>query len=251
MQLVDDNFDDRQLRRNFIESCAYLNTLGDMTSTGLLYDPSMKDNVNGIRVSLHSLKHDIHSRNRAAGWWNNLHTGAPLNRNLGELICLVHSEVSEAMEGHRKDLKDDKLPHRKMIEVELADVLLRLFDIAGGFGVDFVKELDRVVKAGPKGFHRHFLMREDPKEWNVGEALSKIHTALSASLVPVAHDPLHPGVRHHVDETHLFMAVLATCHIANGLNLDIAGALHEKADYNASRADHKPEARKAVGGKAY
>ncbi len=69
-------------------------------------------------------------------WWRDIHTGKPLDRNVGELLCLVHSEISEAMEGHRKNLMDDKLPHRKMFEVELADALIRILDIAGGLKLD-------------------------------------------------------------------------------------------------------------------
>lgn len=62
--------------------------------------------------------------------------GRAIHRNKGELLCLIHSEISEAMEGERKDLMDDKLPHRKMAEVELVDALIRIFDYAGGFGYD-------------------------------------------------------------------------------------------------------------------
>ena len=51
-------------------------------------------------------------------------------------LCLIHSEISEAMEGHRKNLMDDKLPHRKMCEVELADAVIRIFDLAGAMGYD-------------------------------------------------------------------------------------------------------------------
>ena len=40
------------------------------------------------------------------------------------------------MEGHRKSLMDDKLPHRPMLEVELADAVIRIFDMAGGLGLD-------------------------------------------------------------------------------------------------------------------
>lgn len=49
---------------------------------------------------------------------------------------LVVSEVAEAMEGERKNLMDDHIPHRKMAEVELSDALIRIFDYAGGFGYD-------------------------------------------------------------------------------------------------------------------
>jgi hypothetical protein len=69
-------------------------------------------------------------------WWKNIRTGKPLKRNLGELIALCHSELSEALEGHRKDLQDDKLFHRKRVEVELVDCLIRIFDLADGFGYD-------------------------------------------------------------------------------------------------------------------
>jgi NTP pyrophosphatase (non-canonical NTP hydrolase) len=100
-------------------------------------------------------------------WWRNPATGEPVERNTGELLMLVVSEVAEAMEGHRKKLMDDKLPHRTMFEAELADTLIRIFDIAG----------------------------------------------------------------HH------------------GLDLD--GAVAEKRAFNATRADHKAEARLAPGGKAY
>jgi len=77
---------------------------------------------------------DVHARNRK--WWIDLETGEPINRNVGELLALVHSEISEALEGHRKNLMDDKLPHRPMFEVELADTIIRIFDIAGGLGLD-------------------------------------------------------------------------------------------------------------------
>ena len=57
--------------------------------------------------------------------------GYPLkDRNVGEMLMLCVSELAEAMEGHRKNLPDDKLPHRSMLEVELADCLIRIFDLA-------------------------------------------------------------------------------------------------------------------------
>lgn len=69
-------------------------------------------------------------------WWIDINTGEPLQRNVGELLMLCVSELAEALEGHRKNLMDDKLPERKMFEVELADCVIRILDIAGGLGLD-------------------------------------------------------------------------------------------------------------------
>lgn len=71
----------------------------------------------------------IHQQNREMGWWDN-------PREMGTLLCLVHSEISEAMEGERKGLMDDHLPHRSMLEVELADAMIRIMDIAASRGLD-------------------------------------------------------------------------------------------------------------------
>ena len=69
-------------------------------------------------------------------WWRNPEDGEPIERNHGELLMLMVSELAEAMEGHRKNKMDDHLPHRKMVEVELADTIIRIADYAGGFGLD-------------------------------------------------------------------------------------------------------------------
>lgn len=73
-----------------------------------------------------------------SGWWTDLSTGESLvgRRNHGEMFMLMVSEIAEAMEGKRKNLPDDKLPHRSMVEVELADCLIRIFDYAGAHDLD-------------------------------------------------------------------------------------------------------------------
>ena len=71
-----------------------------------------------------------------AGWWQDPKTGEKRDPDVPRLLMLCVSELAEAMEGDRKGLMDDHLPHRKMVEVELADALIRILDMSGGMGID-------------------------------------------------------------------------------------------------------------------
>jgi len=79
--------------------------------------------------ALSRLSADIHQNNIDAGWWDK-------PREDGTLLMLMVSEIAEAMEGLRKDLMDDKLSHYKMVDVELADALIRILDYCGSRDID-------------------------------------------------------------------------------------------------------------------
>lgn len=96
--------------------------------------------------NLNNLASLLHYANVTAGWYHDPVTKEPLKRNAFELLALVHSELSEALEGHRKGLQDDKLPDRPMMEVELADALIRILDLAHGLRLDIAGAVHDKVK---------------------------------------------------------------------------------------------------------
>lgn len=85
---------------------------------------------------LKAMQRLAHKTATDAGWYVDPATGKQIERNFGEVVALMHSELSEALEADRKDLMDDKLPHRPGTEVEFADCLIRIFDTAAARGLD-------------------------------------------------------------------------------------------------------------------
>lgn len=89
-----------------------------------------------IRAGIRDAMKRCHETATNSGWYTDPKTGEPVERNFGEVVALMHSELSEALEAHRKNLMDDKLPHRSGIEVEFADCIMRIFDTAQAMGLD-------------------------------------------------------------------------------------------------------------------
>lgn len=171
-----------------------------------------------------------HRLARNAGWWQDLNTGKPIARDMGEVFTLIHSEITEGFEGWRKDLMDDKLPHRPMIEVELADTLIRIYDACGGFEWD--------TPPGVCGWPH-------PDTNSIGCVIADIHEQIS-----------HAWRRWKREEGNsttisyeLGGAVAYIHQLAEVLHLDVQGAVIEKLAFNTTRADHKRENRLAAGGK--
>lgn len=164
-----------------------------------------------------------------AGWWHDLETGESIERDPGEVFTLIHSEISEGFEGWRKNLMDDKLPHRQMLEVELADALIRIFDAAGGFSWEL-----------PLG--------SSPSEMSVGNRFAGIHAWITCAYTTVFHSS-QPDVDAYETGEALGEAVAQINGLAALFGYDLYAAMVEKLVFNLDREDHKREARLAKNGK--
>lgn len=102
------------------------------------------------RQVITKLQNRIYEQNVKAGWWSDIKTGESKPKgDVNEILvklALVHSEISEGLEGVRKNLMDDKLTHRPMIEVELADAVIRILDLCGHEGYDLAGALVEKLK---------------------------------------------------------------------------------------------------------
>lgn len=72
-------------------------------------------------------------------------------RNQGELIALMHSELSEALEAIRKPGPSNHIPEFKGVEEELADVIIRI--------MDFDREFDLRIAEAIEAKHRFNMTR--------------------------------------------------------------------------------------------
>ena len=94
-------------------------------------------------TALSAIQHKCYNQSKDMGWHSK-------PREVGTMLALIHSEVSEALEGVRKNLMDDHLPHRKMVEVELADAVIRILDLGGALDLDISGAIAEKLKYNAK-----------------------------------------------------------------------------------------------------
>jgi len=78
-------------------------------------------------MEIKKLQKEIHLNACDHGFWET-------ERPIPETLCLIHSEVSEALEAFRNHDQEN-------FAEELADIAIRLLDASEGYGIDLESEI--------------------------------------------------------------------------------------------------------------
>ena len=199
-------------------------------------------------VSLAAVAIDGHSRNVEAGWWSDLKTGKRKERNVGELLMLCVSELAEVPTYPDADrLMDDKLPHRLMFHCEVADCLIRLFDIIGGLDVDVH---GCYALATHSVYTTHLRHAREDQLYELDWLLMVVVRHLAGAMEGHRKAKVLPTGMKQFD-VDICLAVAMLFHIARMTDIPLADVIVEKMKFNAVRQDHKIESRMADDGKKY
>jgi NTP pyrophosphatase (non-canonical NTP hydrolase) len=107
-------------------------------------------------MDLNELQIDCHYLAREKGFWVEGE-----ERNVPEMLALIHSEISEALEEYRKGSDTEEVYYRDTdgkpegFGVELADAVIRILDLAEGLQINLADRIREKLEFNRTRPHRH------------------------------------------------------------------------------------------------
>lgn len=184
------------------------------------YKPESQGNYDSFKA----VQKDVHETAVSKGWWDDG------DRNDGEMIALMHSELDEAFDGGYN--ADDKVPEYKAYEAEVADCIIRIMDLAERRDWDV---------GGSISAHVHVVDEEHEKESykNLTEStyLMYMHKGLSYALEGLR-KPKQSDHNENFSEIEFGLAycVLWSIKFAQRFFLRLPESLCAKAEMNKTRS---------------
>lgn len=121
--------------------------------TGIIINSTDAMEVADDKLSVEELVYITHKNAKEKGWWEG-------KRSFGDLIALMHSELSEALEDYRNGKNYTEIYYEENgkpcgIPIELADTVIRIFDACGYYGIDLGHAIAAKTLYNQKRPHRH------------------------------------------------------------------------------------------------
>ena len=93
-------------------------------------------------MSIQDLCQEAYETAKSKGWHDQ-------PREMGTILCLIHGEVSEAMEADRRQEGWDRVTE------ELADVCIRIFDLCGSLNLNLEKAIVEKMEFNKGRSYKH------------------------------------------------------------------------------------------------
>jgi len=172
-------------------------------------------------MTISELQKQAHEIAKSKGWWDR-------ERSWEEIVCLIHSEISEAFEEYRAgrmevyrvpEVKTGGIvtyPKPEGFPIELADIVIRLMDWAEHDGIDIAGNWQRET------------IKESVDHCSLEEGIGVPYQLMRLHSISFDEEIMYPD--------NLQYCFDLVCILARSLDIDLEAAILTKMEYNRGRS---------------